>query len=81
MFVSPPPITNIESLSQSTISSLYGGSFDKNRFDVNIQHLTISEEADIDTVMAYNKDLDTTPPHYILNMFSAAHLLSRSSYD
>ena len=40
MFVSPPPITNIESLSQSTISSLYSGSFDRNRSDGNIQQPT-----------------------------------------
>ena len=37
MFVSPPPIPNIESLSQSTISSLYSGSFSRNRAEVNIQ--------------------------------------------
>ena len=30
IFVSPPPITNIESLSQSTISSLDSGSFGRN---------------------------------------------------
>ena len=37
MFVSPPPILNIESLSQSTISSLDSGSFVRNRADANIQ--------------------------------------------
>ena len=42
MFVSPPPITNIESLSQSTISSLDSGSFDRNRVDRNIQQQTTS---------------------------------------
>ena len=36
MFVSPPPIPNIESLSQSTISSLDSGSCDRNRADGNI---------------------------------------------
>ena len=41
MFVSPPPIPIIESLSQSTISSLYSGSFDRNRADMNIQQQTI----------------------------------------
>ena len=37
MFASPPPIPNIESLSQSTISSLDSGSFRGNQADVNIQ--------------------------------------------
>ena len=37
MFVSPPPIPNIEPLSQSTMSSLYSGSFGGNQADVNIQ--------------------------------------------
>ena len=32
-FISPPPIPNIESFSQSTISSLDRGSFDRNRAD------------------------------------------------
>ena len=41
-FVSPPPIPNIESLSQSTISSLDSGSFDRNRADGNIQQPTKS---------------------------------------
>ena len=41
MFVSPPPITNIESFSQYTISSLDSGSFGRNRADVNIQQKTI----------------------------------------
>ena len=36
-FVSPPPIPNIESFSQSTISSLDRGSFDRNRADVNLK--------------------------------------------
>ena len=42
MFVSPPPIPNIESLSQSIISSLDSGSFGRNRADVNIQQQTTS---------------------------------------
>ena len=42
MFVSPPPIPNIESLSQSTISSLDIGSFGRNRVDMNIQQPTTS---------------------------------------
>ena len=37
VFVSRPPIPNIESLYQSTISSLDSGSFGRNRADVNIQ--------------------------------------------
>ena len=37
MFVSPPPILNIESLSQSTISSFDSGSFHRNRAEKNIQ--------------------------------------------
>ena len=46
MFVSPPPIPNIESFSQSTISSLGSGSLGKNRYDVNIQQQNTSEVAD-----------------------------------
>ena len=46
MSVSPPPIPNIGSLSQSTISSLGSGSFDRNRYDVNIQQRTTSEVSD-----------------------------------
>ena len=55
MFVSPPPITNIESLSQSTISSLDSGSFDRNRADGNIQQTNTSEVANTATVMGYNE--------------------------
>ena len=44
-FVSPPPIPNIESFSQSTISSLDSGSFDRNQADVNNQQPTTSEVA------------------------------------
>ena len=81
MFVSPPPIPNIESLSQSTISSLDSGSFDRNRSDRNIQQPTASEVANIDTAMAGNEDMDTPPPQDILNVFAAADLSSQSSYD
>ena len=63
MFVSPPPIPNIESLSQSTISSLDSGSFDRNRDDGNIQQPTTSEVANTETVMGYNEDIDPPPPH------------------
>ena len=45
MFISPLPIPNIESLYQSTISSLDSGSFSRNRSDVNIQQQTASEVA------------------------------------
>ena len=54
MFVSTPPITNIESLSQSTISSLGSGSFGINISDVNIKQLTTLEVADTETTMADN---------------------------
>ena len=37
IFVSPPLIPNIESFSQSNISSLYSGQFGRNRSGVNIQ--------------------------------------------
>ena len=40
MFVSPPPIPNIESFSHSTISSLDSGSFDRNQDDGNNQQPT-----------------------------------------
>ena len=62
MFVSPPPIPNIESLSQSTISSLDSGSFGRNRSDVNIQQLTKLEVANTEKVMADNEELDHLPP-------------------
>ena len=81
MFVSPPPIPIIESLSQSTISSLDSGSCDRNRADGNIQQQTTSEVANTETVMGYNKDIDPLPPQYISNVFSAADLSSHSSYD
>ena len=81
IFVSPPPIPNIESLNQSTISSLDSGSFDRTRADGNIQQPTTSEVANTETVMAYNEDLDPPPPHDISNVFATSDLLSQSSYD
>ena len=81
MFVSPPPIPNIESLSQSTISSLDSGSFDRNQADGNIKQLTTSEVANTETVMGYNEYLDPPPPQDISNVFQAENLSSQSSYD
>ena len=59
MFVSPPPITNIESLSQSTILSPDSGSLGRNRADGNIQQPTTSEVVNTETMMADNEELDT----------------------
>ena len=81
MFVYPPPIPNIESLSKSTISSLDSGTFSINRSDVNIQQPTTSEVSNTETGMSYNEDPDPPPSHYIFNVFSAADLSSRSSSD
>ena len=81
IFVSPPPIPNIESLSQSTISSLDSGSFSRNQYNVNIKQPTTSEVANTETVMADNEEIDPTPPQDISNVFPAAELLSRSSSD
>ena len=81
MFVSPPPIPNIESLSQSTISSLDSGSCDRNRADGNIQQQTTSEVANTEIVMGYNEGIDHPPPQDISNVFAAADLSSQSSYD
>ena len=81
MFVSPPPIPNIESLSQSTISSQDSGSFNRNLSDGNIQQPTTSELDNTETLMAYNKDLDSPPLHDISNVFAVADLSSQSSYD
>ena len=61
-FVSPPPIPNIESVSQSTISSLDSGSFDRNRAGGNNQQPTTSEVANTGTMMGYNEDIDPPPP-------------------
>ena len=76
-FVSPPPIPNIESFSQSTISSLDSGSFYRNRADGNNQQPTTSEVANIETVMGYNEDIDSPPPQDISNVFAAAYLSSQ----
>ena len=81
MFLSPPPIPNIESLSQSTISSLDSGSFDINQTDGNIQQPTTSEVANTETVMGYNEDIDPPLPQDISNVFEAADLSYQSSYD
>ena len=64
-FLSPPPILNIESLSQSTIPSLDSGSFGRNRADVNIQQRNTAEVANTETVMADIEELDTTSPQDI----------------
>ena len=80
-FVSPPPIPNIESFSQSTISSLDSGSIDRNRADGNNQQPTTSEVANTETVMSGNEDIDNPPPHDISIVFAAAELSSQSSYD
>ena len=79
--VSPPPIPNIELFSQSTISSLDSGSFDRNQADGNNKQPTTSEVANTETVMASNEDIDTPPPQDTLNVFAVADLLSQSSYD
>ena len=54
MFVSPPPIPNIKSLSQSIISSLDSGSFGRNQAGVNIKKPTTLEVSHTETVMSYN---------------------------
>ena len=65
MFVSPPPIPNIESFSQSTISSLDSWSFVRNWDEVNIQQRTTPEVENTETVMADNEELDSPPPQDI----------------
>ena len=54
MFVSTHPSPNIESLSQSTISSLDSGSFGRNLDDMNNQQRNTSEVANTETVMSDN---------------------------
>ena len=81
MFVSPPPISNIESLSQPTILSLVSGSFSRNRYDVNIQQRTTSEVSNTEKVMDDNEELYPPPPQDILNVFAAAELPYHSSSD
>ena len=81
IFVSPPPIPNIESLFQSIILSLCSGSFGKNISDLNIQQQTTSKLADTETTVADNEELDPQSPQDLLNVFAAADLSSRSSSD
>ena len=81
MFVSSPPIPNIESFSQYTISSLDSGSFGRNQADMNIQQQTTSKVANIEIVIADNKDLDSLPPQYIPILFAVVDLSSHSSCD
>ena len=76
MFVSPPPIPNIESLSQSAISSLDSGSFGINWAYINIKQKNTSELANTETVMADNEKLDPPPPQDIQNFFAAAEFSS-----
>ena len=77
MFVSPPPSPKIESLSQSTISSLDIGSF----ADANFQQQTTLEVANTETVMYFNEDLYLPQPQDISNVFEVADLSYRSSSD
>ena len=65
MIISLAPIPNIESLSQSTISSLDSGSFGRNQYDMNIQQNNTSEVANTETGVAYNEELDPPPPQDI----------------
>ena len=81
MFVSPPPIPNIDSLSQSKISSLDSRSCDRNLSDGNIQQQTTWVVDNTETVMAYIEDLDPPPTHDISKIFAAADLSSQSSHD
>ena len=74
-FFSPPPIPNIESFSQSTISSLDSGSFVRNRSDGNIQQPTTSEVANTEKVVAGNEDIDTPPCYYIVKWTGNAYTL------
>ena len=73
--VSLPPIPNIESLSQSTISSLDSGSFDKNLYGVNIQQQTTLEVADTETLMSFNEDTDPPSPQDTLNCVCSGRLV------
>ena len=59
MFVSPAPISNIESFSQSTISSLYSESFGRNRADMNIQQQTTSKVANTFTELTRRQYRDS----------------------
>ena len=81
MFVSPPPIPNIESFYRSTISSLDSGSYGRNLSDVNIQQQNTSEVYNTDTLMSNNEEIYPPPPQDISNLFATADLLSCSSSD
>ena len=48
---------------------------------MNIEQPTTSELSHIETVMAYNDDLDPPPPQDIPNVFAVADLSSRLSSD
>ena len=74
IFLSPPPIHNIETLSQSTILSLDSGSFGRHRSDVKIQQQNKSEVSNTETAIADNEELDIPPPQNISNVFAAAGL-------
>ena len=73
-FVSPPPILKIESFSQSTISSLDSGSFDRNQADGIIQQPTTLDVANTETGMDFNEDIDTPPTQDTSNVFAVADL-------
>ena len=79
MFVSLPPITNIESLSQSTVSSLGSVLFGRNRAIINIQQQNTLEVANTYTVITDNEEPYHLQPQDILNVFAAAELSSCSS--
>ena len=65
MFVSPPPIPNIELLSKSTILSLGSGLFGGNLADGNIQQQNTLEVLDTETMIADNEELDPPLPQDI----------------
>ena len=48
---------------------------------MNIQQQNTSKVSNTEAVMAYNEDLDLPPPYNISNVFAAADLSSRSSFD
>ena len=79
MFVSLPPIPNIEFFSRSTISSLGSGSFGRNRYYVNNKQQTTSEVSDTETTMADNEELYPPSPQNQSNVFEAEDLSSCSS--
>ena len=79
MFIPPPPIPNIESFSQSTISSPGSRYFGKHRYDVNIKQWTTLEVANKETFLSDNEELDPPPTQDIYIVFVAADLSYRSS--